>query len=100
MPTEAETAGHRALLAAALGTLPVCEDAQAHFRFPRCPHCHRRPELREAKGSWLIYLTGLPDPKHLKVPRYEIVPCCSVKYTVEVNHVTRKEKLRGQSKVA
>ena len=83
-----------------LGALPILDEQRGHVRFPRCPFCRRRPELVESKGSWLNFRTGLIGqnlPDVISVPRYEILPCCSARYTKLIEHVTRKQKLQAQA---
>ena len=79
-----------------LANVPVPADQAEHLRFPRCQFCGRRPELVKTRGSWLRFATGLPDPVVIDVPRYEIAPCCSARYTKVIEHVTRKEKLNAR----
>ena len=79
-----------------LTNVPVPAEQAEHLRFPRCQFCGRRPELVRTRGSWLRFNTGLTDPPVIEIPRYEIAPCCSARYTKVVEHVTRKEKLRDR----
>lgn len=76
---------------------PVSDEQASRFRFPKCGLCGRRPELIETKGSWLNFRTGLIGqilPDVISVPRYEILPCCSARYTKVIEHETRSQKLR------
>lgn len=70
---------------------------------PRCGFCGRRPEMREA-GSGELYLDTFPDSgrfaddlgEFVRVPRYEVLPCCSAVYRVENEGPSRLQRLRAR----
>ena len=76
--------------------LEVRPELKAHFHFPRCRLCGRRPELMKSRGNWLRFRVSPDSTESVDIPRYEIIPCChgSIK---ETEHTTRAEKLRREN---
>jgi hypothetical protein len=88
-----EQAGHRAIVEYRLGQHPLSTDEERQFQWPKCNLCRRRPTLMVRKGRWLIFITGLKEEPKLDIPRYDILPCCSGKYTKEVG-LGKKQRLQ------
>ena len=62
------------------------------FRWPKCLVCGQRPTMLERPNRFLIFITGLADPKIVTVPRYDILPCCSARYVKENEGLSKRQK--------
>jgi hypothetical protein len=69
-------------------------EERSTFKWPRCLVCRQRPTLLERTDRFLIFITGSREEPVVRVPRYDILPCCSAKYLKENPGPNRKQKIQ------
>jgi hypothetical protein len=70
------------------------------FTWPRCLICGRRPTMVIKKTSWLLVLTGFNhEPKFIRCPRYEVLPCCSARWVKENQGLSKKQQRQVMEQV-
>jgi hypothetical protein len=60
--------------------VPLPENQQERFQYPKCPFCKGRPRLIMVKGAELYVLVRSGSPVRLEIPRYRVETCCSGTY--------------------
>jgi hypothetical protein len=72
---------------------PMRPDMASKIKFPKCPHCRRRPTLRAVPGQFVEVPAPTPDNPEAKttMPKYEMLRCCSAKYIKTIEHVSRRQ---------
>jgi hypothetical protein len=70
------------------------------FQWPKCLICHQRPTMMIKKTSWLLVLTGFNhEPKFIRCPRYEVLPCCSARWVKENQGLSKKQQRQVMEQV-